>query len=53
MYTIRKKIDINFYSKLMEYDRGDSFPFNFDPNGIQYWLKIKGITVTTIIFHSI
>ena len=26
----------------MEYDRGDSFPFNFEPNGIPFGSKSKG-----------
>ena len=26
----------------MGYDRGDSFPFNFEPNGITFVLKSKG-----------
>ena len=26
----------------MGYDRGDSFPFNFEPNGIPFGLKLKG-----------
>ena len=25
----------------MEYDRGDSFPFDFEPNGIPFGLKSK------------
>ena len=27
----------------MEYDRGDSFPFDFEPNEIPFGLKFKGI----------
>ena len=26
----------------MEYDRGDSFPFDFEPNGIPFGSKLKG-----------
>ena len=26
----------------MGYDRGDSFPFDFEPNGIQFGSKSKG-----------
>ena len=26
----------------MEYDRGDSFPFNFEPNAIPFGSKWKG-----------
>ena len=26
----------------MGYDRGDSFPFNFEPNGIPFGSKSKG-----------
>ena len=26
----------------MGYDRGDSFPFNFEPNGIPFGSKLEG-----------
>ena len=26
----------------MGYDRGDSFPFDFEPNGIRFGSKLKG-----------
>ena len=26
----------------MGYDRGDSFPFDFEPNGIKFGSKLKG-----------
>ena len=26
----------------MGYDRGDSFPFDFEPNGLSFGLKSKG-----------
>ena len=35
----------------MEYDRGDGFPLNFEPNKIP--AKIDRKPVSTIIFHSI
>ena len=28
----------------MEHDRGDSFTFDFDPNGIPFGLKLKSIS---------
>ena len=33
--TLRKLV-FHFLSDWMGYDRGDSFPFNFEPNGIQF-----------------
>ena len=30
------KIDLQFLSNLTEYDRGDNFPFDFEPNGNQF-----------------
>ena len=34
----------------MEYDRGDSFPSDFEPNGIPFSSKSKEWTVTITIF---
>ena len=39
--TVRK-LAFYFLSKLMGYDRGDSFSFDFEPNGIQFRSKLKG-----------
>ena len=36
-----KKIDLNFLSNLMEHDRDDSFPYDFEPNEIQFGSKSK------------
>ena len=37
-----EEIDYQFLSNLLEYDRGDSFPFNFEPNEIPFGSKSKG-----------
>ena len=37
----------------MGYDRGDSFPSDFEPNGIPFVSKSRRKLVTTIISHSI
>ena len=37
-----RKLDFHFLSNWMGYDRGDSFPFDFEPNEIQFGLKLKG-----------
>ena len=37
----------------MGYDRDESFPFDFEPNGIPFSDKIETTTVTTITFHPI
>ena len=47
------KLYFHFLSNWMEYDRGDSFPFDFWTKLISIWCKIERKTVTTIIFHSI
>ena len=39
--TLRKLV-FDFLSNLMGYDRGDSFPFDFEPNGIPFGSKLKG-----------
>ena len=39
-FTLRKLVS-HFLSNWMEYDRGDSFLFNFEPNGIPFGLKLK------------
>ena len=33
---------IYFYSNLIKYDRGDSFPFDFEPTEIPFGSKLKG-----------
>ena len=40
-HTLRK-IYFHFLSHGMGYDRGDSFPFDFEPNGIPFDSKSKG-----------
>ena len=37
-----KKLYFHFLSNWMGYDRGDSFPFDFEPNGILFGSKSKG-----------
>ena len=37
-----KELAFHFLSNWMGYDRGDSFPFDFEPNGIPIRLKLKG-----------
>ena len=37
-----EKIDFRFLPNLKEYDRADSFPFDFEPNGISFGSKLKG-----------
>ena len=46
-YTIRagctlRKLYFHFLSHSIEYDRGDSSPFNFEPNRIPFGSKSKG-----------
>ena len=36
--TLRKLV-FHFLSNWMGYDRGDSFPFDFEPNGISFGSK--------------
>ena len=36
------KLVFHFLSNLMGYDRGDSFPFDFEPNGFAFGSKSKG-----------
>ena len=36
------KIYFHFLSYCMGYDRGDSFPFDFETNGVQFGEKSKG-----------
>ena len=38
---------------LKEYDHGDSFPFDYKPNRIQFGSYVKIKTVATIIFLEI
>ena len=38
-----RKLYFHFLSHWMGYDRGDGFPFNFEPNGIPFGSKSKGI----------
>ena len=40
-YTLRKLV-FHFLSNWMGYDRGDSFPFDIEPNGIPFGSKSKG-----------
>ena len=42
IYTLRKLV-FHFLSHWMGYDRGDSFIFDFEPNGIPFGSKSKGI----------
>jgi len=37
-----RKLDFYFLSRLMGYHRGDSFPFDFELNGISFCSKSKG-----------
>ena len=37
-----RKLYFHFLSHWMGYDRGDSFPFNFEPNGNPFGSKSKG-----------
>ena len=39
--TLRKLV-FHFLSNWIGYDRGDSFPFDFEPNGILFGYKSKG-----------
>ena len=41
LHTLRK-LYFHFLSHWMGYDRGDSFPFDFQPNGIPFGSKSKG-----------
>ena len=36
-----RKLYFHFLSHWMGYDRGDSFPFDFEPNGFSFGLKSK------------
>ena len=36
-----RKLVFHFLSNRMEYDRGDSFPLDFEPNEILFGLKLK------------
>ena len=38
----QRKLYFNFLSHWMGYDRGDSFPFDFEPNGNAFGSKLKG-----------
>ena len=40
VYTLRK-LAFHFLSNLMAYDRGGSFPFDFEPNEIPFGSKSK------------
>ena len=40
--SILKKLVFHFLSNWMEYDRGDSFPFDCEPNGMPLGSKSKG-----------
>ena len=40
-YTERRVIPFPSRSDLMEYDRDDTFPFDFEPNGIQSGSELK------------
>ena len=37
-----RKLIFYFFSNWMRYDRGDSFPFDFEPNGNPFGSKTKG-----------
>ena len=41
-FILRKDLPYRQCLNLMEYDRGDSFPFDFEPNGIQFDSESKG-----------
>ena len=43
LYTLRK-IYFHFLSHWMGYDRGDSFPFDLEPNGFPFGSKWKTVT---------
>ena len=34
--NLPRKLYFHFFSNFMGYDRGDNFPFNFEPNGIPF-----------------
>ena len=46
-----RKLDFLFLPNLMGYDRGDSFPIDFEPNGFPLGSKAKSKNITTIISH--
>ena len=47
------KTDFYFLSNCMEYDRGDSFPYGFEPNGIFFgWTKFGFFEPNGILFGS-
>ena len=39
---VLRKLVFHFLSNLMGYDRGDSFPFDFEPDGISFDSRSKG-----------
>ena len=41
-FSTLRELYFHFLSHLMGYDRGDSFPFDFEPNGILFVSKSKG-----------
>ena len=45
------KIDLHYLSNRMEYDRGNKFSFDFEPNENPFGSKIETKTVITIIFQ--
>ena len=50
---LSERLRLSFLSNFNEYDRSDSFPFDYDPNGFPFLFIIKRKTVTTIRFLSI
>ena len=51
-YTEKTIFPFNFISHWMGYDRGDSFPFDFEPNGDPFRSENRKENVTTVISHS-
>ena len=47
-YTLRK-LYFHFLSNRMGYDRGDSCPLDFEPNGIPFGSKSKGKGIGNIV----
>ena len=42
MSSTLKNLDFIFHSNSKEYDRSDSFPFDYEPNGIPFGSRSKG-----------
>ena len=48
---LRAMRKLYFLSNWMGYDRNDSFPFDFEPNGLPFGLKLKGWYYDHISFN--